>query len=69
MGISPELVQTTKNPMQVSSGGVDAIVTLVREQLTRRAGEKTYSDPMREPLEFTVARMFLEQLKTQARGE
>lgn len=69
LGIDPALVQTTKNPMQVSSGGLDAIVALVREQLAHRAGEKTYSDPMREPLEFTVARLFLEQLKDQATRE
>ena len=69
LGINPELVQTTKNPMQVSSGGLEAIVTLAREQLARRAGEKTYSDPMEEPLEFTVARLFLAQLEDQTRGE
>lgn len=69
MGIDPKLVQTTKNPMQVSSGGLEAIVSLAREQLARRAGEKTYSDPREEPLEFTVARLFLEQLESQTPGE
>lgn len=69
LGINPELVQSTKNPMQVSSGGLDGIVTLAREQLERRAEEKTYSDPLKEPLEFTVARLFLEQLECQMRRE
>lgn len=69
LGINPELVQTTKNPMQVSSGGLEAIVTLARQQLARQAGEKTYSDPIDEPLEFTVARLFLERLQCRAPGE
>ena len=55
--------------MQVSSGGLEAIVTLARQQLARQAGEKTYSDPIDEPLEFTVARLFLERLQCRAPGE
>ena len=63
LGVAPELVNTTKNPMQVSSGGIDAIVDLARIQLAEQAGEKTYSNPMEEPLDFTVARLYLNHIE------
>lgn len=61
-GIPADLVTATKNPMQVSSGGLDAIVRLAREALARDYGAKTYSDPLSEKIEFTVARLMLQRL-------
>ena len=63
LGIPADLVSATKNPMQVSSGGLDAIVQLARTTLAKDYGTKTYSDPMSEDLEFTVARLMLQRLQ------
>ena len=61
-GIPARLVTAMKNPMQVSSGGLDAIVRFAREVLARDYGAKTYSDPLSEKIEFTVARLMLQRL-------
>lgn len=60
LGIPAELVSLQKNPMQVSGGGIDSIIGLARADLATAHGGKTYSDPRTEPLEFTVARLWLE---------
>lgn len=68
LGVPAELVSATKNPMQVSSGGVDAIVARAREELAAEHGARTYSDPVTEPLEFTVARLWLGKLLDDLEG-
>lgn len=59
LDIPTELLSLQKNPMQVSGGGIDSIVGLARADLAATHGGKTYSDPRIEPLEFTVARLWL----------
>lgn len=59
LGIPAELLSLQKNPMQVSGGGIDSIVGLARVDLAAAHGGRTYSDPRTEPLEFTVARLWL----------
>lgn len=61
-GLAADLVGATKNPMQVSSGGVGAVVAAARRQLADDYGEKTYSNPLTEPADFTVARLYLQRL-------
>lgn len=61
-GLPPELVTATKNPMQVSSGGVAAVVGAARDALAEDYGAKTYTNPKDEPLDFTVARLYLQRL-------
>ncbi|WIM68967.1 asparagine synthase-related protein [Corynebacterium breve] len=61
-GIPERLVALQKNPLQVSSGGISGIVDVARRDLTAQFGERTYSDPLLEPLDFTVARLFLNTL-------
>ena len=62
LGVPAELAHATKSPMQVSSGGVAAIVNLAREELSDSFGDMTYSDPLTEGLEFTVSRLMLQRL-------
>lgn len=61
-GLPLELVTATKNPMQVSSGGIDAVVGAARAALAEDYGAKTYTNPQDEPLAFTVARLYLQRL-------
>lgn len=61
-GLAADLVGATKNPMQVSSGGIGAVVAAARRQLADDYGKKTYSNPLVEPLAFTVARLYLQRL-------
>ena len=61
-GVPAEVAFAPKNPMQVSSGLVGAIVDAARRQLERDFGERTYSSPLEEQLEFTVARLYLQRL-------
>ena len=61
LGVPRELVEHAKNPMQVSSGGVDGLVLAARRWLTTRKGSGVYADPMCESLDFTVARLWLER--------
>lgn len=61
-GLPLELVTATKNPMQVSSGGVDAVVGAARAALAEDYGARTYTNPKDEPLDFTVARLYLQRL-------
>lgn len=70
LGVPRELVQQSKSPMQVSSGGVDGLVIAARKWLATRTGSGEYADPMSEPLEYTVARLWLERaLDTGAAGQ
>lgn len=62
LGVPVELAHATKSPMQVSSGGVAAIVNLAREELSNSFGDMTYSNPLTEGLEFTVSRLMLQRL-------
>ena len=62
-GVPAEVAFAPKNPMQVSSGLVGAIVDTARRQLARDFGQRTYSSPLEEPLEFTVARLYLQRLE------
>ena len=62
-GVPEEVAFAPKNPMQVSSGLVGAIVDAARRQLARDFGVRTYSSPLDEPLEFTVARLYLQRLE------
>lgn len=61
-GLDADLVGATKNPMQVSSGGVGAVVAAARRALADDYGEKTYSNPLTEPADFTVSRLYLQRL-------
>lgn len=61
-GLPLELITATKNPMQVSSGGIAAVVDVARDALAADYGEKTYTNPKDESLEFTVARLYLQRL-------
>ena len=58
-GVDESLVYASKSPLQVSSGGLDSVVRLARESLSRDFEGRTYSSPIDEPLEFVVARLFL----------
>lgn len=60
LGADPEHAWTTKNPMQVSSGGINSLVTLARVVLSNSGNHSTYTDPLDESLEFIAARLFLE---------
>ena len=62
-GVPEEVAFAPKKPMQVSSGLVGAIVDAARRQLARDFGVRTYSSPLDEPLEFTVARLYLQRLE------
>lgn len=66
LGCDPKHVWTTKNPMQVSSGGVDSLVSLAREVLSVSGNHTAYTDPRTESLEFVAARLFLELTKQTA---
>lgn len=60
LGAAPEHAWTTKNPMQISSGGIDSLVALARMVLNNSGTHSTYSNPLDEPLEFIASRLFLE---------
>lgn len=60
LGADPEHAWTTKNPMQVSSGGINSLVALARVVLSNSGNHSTYTDPLDESLGFTAARLFLE---------
>lgn len=64
-GVPEPLVSRQKNPMQVSSGGLETIVRLARADLAKFYRDRTYSDPLKEPLEFVVARMWLRTIHDQ----
>lgn len=61
-GVPEECVFASKSPLQVSSGGLDAVVGLARKELAQEFEGRTYSSPLDEPLEFVVARLFLGRL-------
>lgn len=61
-GVDESLVHASKSPLQVSSGGLDSVVRLARESLAHDFEGRTYSSPIDEPLEFVVARLWLESV-------
>lgn len=61
-GLPESLVLNTKNPMQVSSGGIDMIVAAAREMLAGSNGHTVYTNPNTEPVEFIASRLMLELL-------
>lgn len=61
-GLDVGLVSAEKNPIQMSSGGVAAVVSGARSVLSREYGEETYPDPRTESLAFTVSRLHLQKL-------
>lgn len=63
LGVPENLVAATKNPMQVSSGGVDQIVSLARFFLSTQKNHTAYTNPKDESLELVVSRLFLELIK------
>ncbi|WP_257181803.1 asparagine synthase C-terminal domain-containing protein [Corynebacterium cystitidis] len=62
-GLAESVVALDKNPMQVSSGGLNGIVRLARQEMNEKFGARTYSDPLVEPLDFTVSRLWLSSLE------
>ncbi|SER45397.1 asparagine synthase-related protein [Corynebacterium cystitidis] len=62
-GLAESVVALDKNPMQVSSGGLNGIVRLARQEMNEKFGARTYSDPLVEPLDFTVSRLWLGSLE------
>lgn len=52
---------TSKSPMQVSSGLVEAIEKLVREELAHQFKGRTYSDPNTEDVGILIARLYLDK--------
>ena len=66
-GVPADVANAGKNPMQVSSGVVGDVVAAARRRLAADFGERTYSSPLDEDLEFTVARLYLERLRGEQR--
>lgn len=60
-GVPADLTHRPKSPMQVSSGGVDALVWAARMGLSDNDDHNTYADPLTEPIEHTAARLWLQQ--------
>lgn len=65
LGVPEEYCFTPKSPMQVSSGGLAGLISAARNSLSEHYGAQTYSDPLTEPLEFTVARYYLQTLQNE----
>lgn len=61
-GIGAHIAQRSKSPMQVSSGGLQALEDCARRSLAEQFEGRTYSDPLTEDRRFTVARLFLNQI-------
>lgn len=61
-GIGAHIARRSKNPMQVSSGGLQALEDCARGSLAEQFEGRTYSDPLTEDRRFTVARLFLNQI-------
>lgn len=59
LGIPQEIAFRKKNPMQESGGGLESIISESRNQLSSIYGEKTYSNPLTESIEWTAARLTL----------
>lgn len=59
LGIPQEIAFRKKNPMQESGGGLESIISESRNQLSSIYGDKTYSNPLTESIEWTVARLTL----------
>ncbi|AZA08222.1 asparagine synthase C-terminal domain-containing protein [Corynebacterium pseudopelargi] len=65
-GLPQNLVMNTKNPMQVSSGGIDMIVDAARELLAGNGGHTAYTNPKTESVDFIASRLMLELLHSQS---
>ncbi|MFC0315316.1 asparagine synthase C-terminal domain-containing protein [Gordonia phosphorivorans] len=59
IGVPEEFVWTAKSPLQVSSGVVGALLESARTTLSREAEQRTYADPLSEPVEHTAVRLYL----------
>ena len=66
-GVPAMLTTAAKSPMQVSSGGVAGLVRTARAELAADRSHTHYTDPAAEPLEHTVARLWLDNIRM-ARG-
>lgn len=62
-GFTSDMMPGEKAPMQESSGIIDALVAAARNDLARDQSHCAYTDPGQEPLELTVARLYLEGIK------
>ncbi|MBS1691219.1 MAG: hypothetical protein JST91_03245 [Actinobacteria bacterium] len=69
LGVSEKLAFTAKEPLQVSSGMVAALMYCARRELSGRAANRTYADPMVEPDEHTAVRWYLEQVSRERDNE
>lgn len=54
-------LDSSKDPMQTSSGGVHTLMDLARSELTKNAQHSVYSDPELETAEFIAARLLLDR--------
>lgn len=61
LGVPDYLTRRPKSPMQLSSGGVNGLVQAARHDLARDPLHTAYADPRTEPIEHTVARLWLQQ--------
>lgn len=62
LGAPEDIVSRKKSPLQKSSGALEAIVSHSRSFLNDHYKGKTYSQPLNEGLEWTVARLELLRL-------
>ena len=61
LGVPDYLTRRPKSPMQLSSGGVNGLVQAARHDLADDPSHTAYADPRTEPIEHTVARLWLQQ--------
>lgn len=61
LGVPEHLTRRPKSPMQLSSGGVNALVQAARRDLVDDPSHTAYTNPRTEPIEHTVARLWLQQ--------
>ncbi|MGB2719058.1 MAG: asparagine synthase C-terminal domain-containing protein [Rhodococcus sp. (in: high G+C Gram-positive bacteria)] len=59
LGVPRELTRSKKDPIQYSSGVVGGIVLEARKYLAQLPGAETYTSPLTEPLDLSIARLFL----------
>lgn len=62
LGIDSAHLDANKSPMQVSSGGFDAIEKLARRELAHQFRGRTYSNPETEDIQLVLARLYLDRL-------
>ena len=59
LGVPSDLAWTPKLPMQVASGIIGGIVFLAREAVSELPDAGLHDDPMTEPIEHSLARLYL----------